>query len=58
MIYRSVEANVDANKKAITDARAKLKVAHDALKTARKDAQMIVKGLKGDSESDGEKKED
>ncbi len=40
------QAVMDANKKALTDARAKLKAAHDDLKTARKDAQTIIKGLK------------
>ena len=35
-----------ANKKAMDDARAKIKSAQDALKTARKDAETIVKGLK------------
>ena len=40
------QAVMDANKKALTDARAKIKAAHDALKVARKDAQTIIKGLK------------
>lgn len=35
-----------SNKKAMDDARAKIKVAQDALKAARKDAETIVKGLK------------
>lgn len=40
------QAIMDANKKALTDARGKLKAAQESLKTARKDAQTIVKGLK------------
>lgn len=36
----------DANRKALEDARAKIKAAHDDLKSARKDAETIVKGLK------------
>jgi molybdopterin converting factor small subunit len=40
------QAVMDANKKALTDARTKIKAAHDDLKTARKDVQTIVKGLK------------
>ncbi len=40
------QATVDANKKAMTDARAKIKLATEDLKAARKDAETIVKGLK------------
>ena len=40
------QATMDANKKALADAKAKLKVAQSDLKTARKDAQTIVQGLK------------
>jgi uncharacterized protein (UPF0305 family) len=36
----------DANRKALTDARAKLKAGHDDLKAARKDVETIIKGLK------------
>lgn len=38
---------MESNKKALMDARAKLKAAHEDLKSARKDAETIVKGLKG-----------
>lgn len=40
------QAIKDANSKAIASARAKIKIAHDDLKAARKDAQSIVKALK------------
>lgn len=41
------KALMESNKKALTDARAKIKAAHEDLKQARKDAETIVKGLKG-----------
>lgn len=37
---------MEANKKAMTEARAKIKAGHDDLKAARKDAEVIIKGLK------------
>jgi hypothetical protein len=40
------QAKFEANKKALMDARAKLKVARQDLQTARQDAEKIVKGLK------------
>ncbi len=40
------QATIDANKKAMTDARAKIDAGRDDLQTARKDADTIVKGLK------------
>ncbi len=41
------QATIDANKKAMTDAHAKIKAARADLETARADARTIVKALKG-----------